>query len=57
MSLSFTFKLHKGGMPGEGTLLPEPGICENPDFSIRRDPVIAKAVKMADRYHNSDPLI
>ena len=48
MSLSFTFKLHEGGMPG---------VCGNPNLSVRRDPVIAKAVKMADRYHNPDTLI
>ena len=36
---------------------PETGVCRNTDSNLRRDPIIAKAVKMADRYHNPDPLI
>ena len=36
---------------------PETGVCRDTDFNYRRDSVIAKAVKMADRYHNPDPLI
>ena len=30
---------------------------ETQDSNYRRDPIVAKAVKMADRYHNPDPLI
>ena len=36
---------------------PKTGVCRDTDFILRRDPIIAKAVKMADRYHNPDPLI
>ena len=36
---------------------PKTGACKNTDSNHRRDPIITKAVKMADRYHNSDPLI
>ena len=54
MSLSFLFKLLKGEKEHS---FPKPGVCGNPDFNIRRVPVIAKAVKMADRYHDPDPLI
>ena len=36
---------------------PEAGACGNTDSNYKRDPIIAKAVKMADRYHNPDPLI
>ena len=36
---------------------PKTGACKNTDSNHRRDPIIAKAVKMADRYHNPDPLI
>ena len=36
---------------------PEAGACRNTDSNYKRDPIIAKAVKMADRYHNPDPLI
>ena len=57
-SLSFMFKLHEGGMPENGILLPpklEPAETQTP--TTRGDPIIAKAVKMADRYHNPDPFI
>ena len=33
------------------------GVCRNTESNHRRDQIIAKAVKMADRYHNLDPLI
>ena len=36
---------------------PKTGACRNTDSNLRREPIIAKAVKMADRYHNPDPLI
>ena len=36
---------------------PKARACGNTDFNYKRDPIIAKAVKMADRYHNPDPLI
>ena len=36
---------------------PGTGVCRDSDSSYRRDPIVAKAVKMADRYHNLDPLI
>ena len=36
-------------------LKPEP--AETQDSNHKRDPIIAKVVKMADRYHNPDPLI
>ena len=58
MSLSFTFKLLKGGnAPDKEHSSPESGVCRNSDFRNRRDPIVAKAVKMADICHNPDPLI
>ena len=36
---------------------PKTGVCRDTDFNYRRDPIIVKAVKMADRYYNPDPLI
>ena len=36
---------------------PETGACGDSDSNHKRDPIMAKAVKMADRYHNPDPLI
>ena len=45
-------------MPEEGPLTPpKQESAETQTFNLRRDPIIAKAVKMADRYHNPDPLI
>ena len=58
MSLSFTFKLLKGGNARiRNTPPPNQAVCRNSDFNYRRDPIVVKAVKMADRYHNPDPLI
>ena len=53
------FKLHKGGWECQKRdhSSPKTGVCRDTDFNLRRDPIIAKAVKMADRYHNPDPLI
>ena len=52
------FKLHEGGeCQKRDHSSPETGACRNTDSNYRRDPIIAKAVKMADRYHNPDPLI
>ena len=36
---------------------PKARACESTDSNYKRDPIVAKAVKMADRYHNPDPLI
>ena len=36
---------------------PKTGVFRNTDSNPKSDPVIAKAVKVADRYHNPDPLI
>ena len=36
---------------------PRTGVHRDTDSNYRRDPIVAKAVKMADRYHNPDPLI
>ena len=47
----------RGGCQKREHSSPETGACRNTVSNHRRDPIIAKAVKMADRYHNPDPLI
>ena len=44
-------------MPRKKTLLPKTGVCRNSGSTSSREPIIAKAVNMADRYHNPNPLI
>ena len=47
-----------GGNARKGnTPPPKTGACRDTDSNHKRDPIIAKVVKMADRYHNPDPLI
>ena len=36
---------------------PRTGVCRGTGSACTEDPIVAKAVKMADRYHNPDPLI
>ena len=36
---------------------PRTGVCRGTSSTCKEDPIVAKAVKMADRYHNPDPLI
>ena len=36
---------------------PGTGVCGDAGSASKEDPIVAKAVKMADRYHNPDPLI
>ena len=36
---------------------PRKGVCRDTGSTCKEDPIVAKAVKMADRYHNLDPLI
>ena len=36
---------------------PRTGDCRGTGSACKEDPIVAKAVKMADRYHNPDPLI
>ena len=55
--MSVAFKLHEGGNARRGTTPPLRQESADTDFNYRRDPIIAKAVKMADRYYNPDPLI
>ena len=58
MSLSFTFKLHEGGNARRrNTPPPSQESVETQTSVSEGTTVIAKAVKMADRYHNPDPLI
>ena len=52
------FKLHEGGMLENGILLPPQNwSLQRHKLQPQKGPIMAKAVKMADRYHNPDPLI
>ena len=57
MSLSFMFKLHEGGDARKNTPPLGQESTETQTPTTEGDPIVAKAVKMADRYHNPDPLI
>ena len=55
--LPFVFKLYKGGNAKQNLPPPRTGVCRGTGSTCKEDPIVAKAVKMADRYHNPDPLI
>ena len=54
---AFTFKLLPGGEYQTEPSSPRTGVCRGTGSTCKEDPIVAKAVKMADRYHNPDPLI
>ena len=47
----------RGECQNPDSSLPKTGVHRNVDSKSQTDPVIAKAMKQADRYYNPDPLI